>query len=93
MSEYQNPRMLGYQGRTGGWLQRVAFALLGLVIVIAGFFFLTVAIVAGAFIALAIGVRIWWTLRRLRKQAQANAALEGDFTVVERAEAERHRRD
>lgn len=84
--------MLGYQGRAGGWLQRILLALLGLVILIAGFFFLTVAIIAGAFLALAIGVRIWWTMRRLRRQAQANAALEGEFTVVERAEAERHRR-
>jgi predicted lipid-binding transport protein (Tim44 family) len=92
MNEYQNDRLLGYQGRTGGWLQRILLALLGLVILVAGFFFLTVALVAGAFLALAIGVRIWWTLRRLRKQAQASAALEGEYTVVERAEAERHRR-
>lgn len=84
--------MLGYQARAGGWLQRILLALVGLVILVAGFFFLTVAIIAGAFLALAIGVRIWWTMRRLRKQAQANAALEGEFTVVERAEAERHRR-
>lgn len=92
MNEYQNPRMLGYQGRSGGWLQRALLALLGLLIVVAGFFFLTVAIVAGAFVALAIGIRIWWMMRRLRKQAEANAALEGEFTVVERAEAARHRR-
>ena len=91
MSEYRNPRMLSYQGRTVGWMQRILLALLGLVIIIAGFFFLTVAIVAGAFLALAVGIRIWWTLRRLRKKAQANAALEGEFTVVERAEAERQR--
>lgn len=92
MNEHQNPRMLGYQGRTGGWLQRILLALLGLLILVAGFFFLTVAIVAGAFLALGIGIRIWWTLRRLRKQAQANAALDGEFTVVERAEPERHQR-
>lgn len=92
MSEYQNPRMLAYQGRTGGWLQRILLALLGLVIVVAAFFFLTVAIVAGALLALVVGVRVWWIMRRLRKQAQASAALEGEFTVVERAEAERHRR-
>ena len=92
MNEYQNSRLLGYQGRTGGWLQRIVLALLGLLILVAGFFFLTVALVAGAFVALAIGVRIWWTLRRLRKQAQASAALEGEYTVVERARPERHER-
>lgn len=92
MNEYRNERLLGYQGRTGSWLQRIGFALLGLVILVAGFFFLTVALVAGALVALAIGIRIWWTLRRLRKQAQASAALEGEFTVVERAPVERDRR-
>ena len=92
MNDYRNPLLLSDPGRGAGWMQRILLALLGLVIIIAGFFFLTVAIIAGAFLALAVGIRIWWTMRRLRKKAQANAALEGEFTVVERAEAERYRR-
>lgn len=92
MSELRNPRMLGYQGRSGGWLQRALLAVIGAVLVIAAFFFLTVALVAGAFLALGVAVRWWWIMRRLRAEAKASAALEGEYTVVERAESTRTRR-
>jgi predicted lipid-binding transport protein (Tim44 family) len=91
MSEFRNPR-LTFQGRSGGWLQRVLLAALGAVLVVAAFFFLTVALIAGAFLALAIGIRWWWIMRRLRAQAQATAALEGEYTVVERPEEHRRPR-
>ena len=85
MQPHDNPRLPG-PGGLGGWLQRALIAVVAISLAIVATFFLTVALIVGAFIALAIGLRFWWTLRKLRKQARASAALEGEYTVVERAD-------
>lgn len=77
----------GPRGR-GNWLTKIALALVGAVILISAFFFLTVALIAGAFLALGIAVRWWWFMRKVRAQARASEALEGQYTVVERSRAE-----
>ena len=84
MNEFQDRRLLTTDTR-GGWLQRILFALAAISLAVVGFFFITIAIIAAAFIALAIGVRWWWVLRRLRAQAKHSAAIEGEYTVVETA--------
>ena len=85
MQPYDNPRLAGPRGLSA-WMQRALIAVIAVSLAIVAAFFLTVALIAGAFIALAIGVRFWWTLRKLRRQAKATAALEGEYTVVERAD-------
>jgi predicted lipid-binding transport protein (Tim44 family) len=74
------------------WFARILVTLATVALAIMGFFFLTAALIAGALIALVVGVRLWWTLRKL-KRTQAgsganNGALEGDYQVVERETVE-----
>ena len=80
-------RLLTFEGRSG-WLQRALFGLAAVGLAIVAFFFITIALITAAFIALAIGARLWWALRRLRAQAKASAAIEGEYTVVEKAAIE-----
>lgn len=75
------------------WLTRIAVTLVTLVLVVLGFFFLTVALIAGALVAVVIGARLWWALRKL-KRAQGNVTVdadtrvvEGDYTVIEQESA------
>jgi len=70
----------------GRWLQRALLAALGAVLVIVAFFFLTIALIVGSFLALALGLRWWWHIRKLRAQARATDALEGEYTVLERTD-------
>ena len=87
-NELQKPGLLG----------RILIGLATVGLVIVGFFFITAALIAGALIALVIGVRLWWTLRKL-KRAQADGiftasrggregALDGEYQVVERESSE-----
>jgi hypothetical protein len=84
MTPSQNPRLPGFG--SSNWLQRTIVGIAALSLAILATLFLTIALIAGAFIALGIGARWWWTLRKLRHQAKASAPLEGEYTVVERAE-------
>jgi hypothetical protein len=65
-----------------GWVTRILVTLVTTALVILGFFFLTVALIAGAIVAAIFGARLWWTLRKL-KRAQANAAVDTNATVVD----------
>ncbi len=68
-----------------GWIARILITLTTVTLVILGFFFLTVALAVGALVALVIGVRFWWTLRKL-KRMQGNvphASRTGGDTVVD----------
>lgn len=86
MNHIQKPGLLG----------RIVLAIATLALVVVGFFFFTIALVAGAILALVIGVRLWWTLRKF-KRAQAEmgsmqrepgsgtgGAIDGEYQVVER---------
>ena len=80
MNDYSNRLLL--PGRRPNWFQRVLLALAGVVLVIGAFFFITVALVAGAILALAVGIRLWWVMRRVRAAAKAHQPLEGEYRVV-----------
>lgn len=76
------------------WFARLLFTLAAVARAIVGFFFLTAALIAGALIAMVVGARLWWTLRKV-KRAQAatdarNSALDGEYQVVERESAAAH---
>lgn len=92
MNERNAPPLLTY--RTGGrnWLQRAALTALGLAVIVLAFFFLTVALVAGALLAAVIAVRFWWIMRKVRAAQKASAPLEGEYTVTDRAELREPRR-
>ena len=49
------------------WLFRVLAALVTTALVVLGFFFFTVALAIGVVVALVLGVRLWWTLRKLKR--------------------------
>ena len=88
MNPSPDVRALSFDGPRG-WVQRVLFVLLGGALLLVAFFFLTIAIVAGGLIALAVGLRWWWVMRKLRAQARASDALEGEYRVVERTDLDR----
>jgi uncharacterized membrane protein len=75
------------RSRGSRWLQRALLAVAAMSFVLLALFFLTVAVIVGTFLAVAIGARLWWVLRKLRAQAKANEALEGEYIVVERQRA------
>jgi predicted lipid-binding transport protein (Tim44 family) len=84
-------------------LQRLLASLAAVAVIVLGFFFLTIALVLGAVLALVIGLRIWWVMRKLKGRriiiepgaahmdpgAPAGGAIEGEFQVVERESGKR----
>ena len=85
MNDRSVPPLLTHRG--GSRVKRTAYAVLGLCVaalfVTLAFFFITVAIVAGAVLALVIAVRWWWLMRRIRAAHKAAGPLEGEYTVVD----------
>jgi hypothetical protein len=82
-----------------GWVTRVLVTLATVALVILGFFFLTVALVVGALVALVVGLRLWWTIRKLKRtqpamdgvSGSADArVVEGEFQVIERESGTTH---
>ena len=81
------------------WLTRTLITLTTIALVALGFFFLTIALVIGGVLALVLGVRLWWTLRRLKRAGvyptqashqdtrDSEPALDGEYQVVERVSA------
>ena len=75
--------------RAVSWPARVLYGLALAAVLVVGFFFLTIALVAGAIVALVILVRLWWITRGVRHSRQ-QAEIEGEFAVIERREAIEH---
>lgn len=65
------------------WLARTAFALVGVALLVAAFFFMAFALAAGAIVGSAIAVRWWWRNRNRRGDA-GDGVVEGEYVVVER---------
>ena len=79
--------LISMTGRPFNWLERFLVLFASAFLVVLGFFFLTVALVAGAVIALALIARWWWLARKLQR-ARAQQTLEGEYEVVERSGSE-----
>ena len=90
MDHRSNQRRLTFEARQSNWLERVLYAIGGVAVVMIGFFFLTVALVAGALLALVIVARLWWLSRKLQRARNRNV-VEGEYEVVERPEHDRRR--
>jgi Flp pilus assembly protein TadB len=82
----------GSTSRGRHWLRTAAFALVGISLAVVAFFFIAVALVVGACLALGIAVRWWWVMRRLRAQARTAGPLEGEYAVIEESPESRQPR-
>jgi len=69
--------------QNGGWITRILVALATTALVVMGFFFLTVALIAGAIVAAVVGARLWWTLRKFKRTQPAESIVEGEYQVIE----------
>jgi membrane protein YdbS with pleckstrin-like domain len=90
MNDGRRPHLLTFESRQSTWLERVLYAVGGVAIIVIGFFFLTVALVVGALLALVVIARLWWISRKLQRERRRNI-VEGEYEVVERSEFERRR--
>jgi Flp pilus assembly protein TadB len=88
MNEQHKPRFLPRRGSWAYWPRLVLIAALGVGLAVAGVFFFVFALIAGAIVTTAVGIRLWWLMRKLRAQAKNTEALEGQYTVIPRTRAE-----
>lgn len=65
-----------------GLIERIVYGAFGLLVLVAAFFFVGIAIAAGAILAAALATRWWWIRRKLHKAQQAEV-VEGEYRVVE----------
>ena len=84
MNSSQGPRIHVVNRPQAGLLERIVFFVLGLVVLVAAFFFIGIALIAGAILAGVILIRFWWLKRKLQR-AQQDSFVEGEYTVVESA--------
>ena len=73
--------------QNSGWMARIMVTLVTAALVILGFFFLTVALIAGTIVVAVVGARLWWTLRKLKRAQPRDNVVEGDFRVIEHESA------
>jgi len=88
MNTRQGPQFRFSSRPQAGLLERIVFFALGLTVLVAAFFFIGIALFAGAILAGIILIRWWWLQRRLRREA-AGSWVEGEYTVVESAITDR----
>jgi hypothetical protein len=84
MDQSQGPHIRFNTRPQAGLLERTVFFALGLVVLVAAFFFIGIALVAGAILAGIFLVRLWWLKRKLQRAAQ-DTYVEGEYTVIENA--------
>lgn len=80
----QNPHLRFTTRPQAGLLERIVFFALGLVVLVAAFFFIGIALIAGAILAGIFLIRLWWLRRKLQRAAQ-DTYVEGEYTVIETA--------
>jgi hypothetical protein len=81
--------LLTYPSAGRGWVQRALLTLSAAAVLVVGFFFITIALIAGSLLAIGIALRWWWIVRRLRAAHHAAAPLEAEYTVLEHDETKR----
>ncbi|MBS1217792.1 MAG: hypothetical protein H6R21_925 [Proteobacteria bacterium] len=81
MNQQQGPRIRIVTRQTS-LIERVVLFALGLVILVAAFFFIGIALIAGAILAGVVLIRLWWLQRKLRRK-QEESYVEGEYTVVD----------
>ena len=79
----ERPRLISATPRGRSLLARTMLVLAGTAVLLVGFFFLTVALVAGSLFAAAIALRWWWVVRRIRAERKRSAPLDGEYTVID----------
>ncbi len=84
MNQQQGPRIHIRSRPQAGLLERILFFALGLVVLVAAFFFIGIALIAGAILAGVILLRFWWIKRKLER-AEQESYVEGEYKVVETA--------
>ena len=84
MDQSQGPQFRFAARPQAGLIERIVFFVLGLVVLVAAFFFIGIALIAGAILAAVILLRFWWIKRKLR-QAHEDTYVEGEYRVVETA--------
>lgn len=84
MDSSQGPHIRFAARPQAGLIERIVFFVLGLVILVAAFFFIGIALIAGAILAGVILLRFWWLKRKLR-QAHTESFVEGEYQVIETA--------
>ena len=86
------PRLITSERGGANWLARAVLIASGAALAAIGLFFITIALVVGTVVVVAIGARWWWLTRRLRAAHRASAPLEAEYTVIEHPELEKPRR-
>jgi protein-S-isoprenylcysteine O-methyltransferase Ste14 len=82
MDPSPDPRFRIHPRPQASLMERIIFFVLGLAVLVAAFFFISIALVAGALLAGVILLRFWWLRRQLRK-AHEDSYVEGEYRVVE----------
>lgn len=80
----QNPHIRFTARPQAGLLERIVFFALGLLVLVAAFFFIGIALIAGAILAGVFLIRLWWLKRKLQR-AEQDSYVEGEYTVIETA--------
>lgn len=82
MDQPQEPHIRINTRPQAGLIERIVFFVLGLVVLVAAFFFIGIALIAGAILAGVILLRFWWIKRKLRRTHE-ESYVEGEYRVVE----------
>lgn len=84
MNPSQDPHIRIMSRPRAGVLERIVFFALGLVVLTAAFFFIGIALIAGAILAGLFLIRLWWIRRKLQR-AKQDTYVEGEYTVIDTA--------
>ena len=82
MEQPQAPHIRIMTRPQAGLLERIVFFALGLIVLVVAFFFIGIALVAGAILAGLFLIRLWWLKRKLQR-AEQDTYVEGEYAVIE----------